>query len=170
MRKKKRAPAPMAAVLAKNRYSVTDCRGVFCVKSNDRADAAARGLLITNKACMNSSPKSKVAFTDHFRHIRPFVDNDYRRDFCKPPREHHNPVDRAAIPARKNAELTTRPGGNYGHHLGGAIGMGYVPCRDGEDGASQLASEYMIDVAGVKVAAEVSLKPMYDPAAEHMKS
>ena len=60
--------------------------------------------------------------------------------------------------------------GNYGHHLGGAIGMGYVPCRDGEDGASQLASEYMIDVAGVKVAAEVSLKPMYDPAAERMKS
>jgi hypothetical protein len=67
---------------------------------------------------MNSSPKSKVAFTDHFRHIRPFVNNDYRRDFCKPPREHHKPVDRAAIPARKNAELTTRPGGNYGHHLG----------------------------------------------------
>jgi 4-methylaminobutanoate oxidase (formaldehyde-forming) len=60
--------------------------------------------------------------------------------------------------------------GNYGHHLGGAIGMGYVPCRDGEDGASQLASEYMIDVAGVRVAAEASLKPMYDPAAERMKS
>lgn len=60
--------------------------------------------------------------------------------------------------------------GNYGHHLGGAIGMGYVPCRDGEDGASQLASEYMIDVAGNRVAAEVSLKPMYDPTAERMKS
>jgi len=60
--------------------------------------------------------------------------------------------------------------GNYGHHLGGAIGMGYVPCRDGEDGASQLASDYVIDVAGQKVAAEVSLKPMYDPAAERMKS
>jgi glycine cleavage system T protein len=60
--------------------------------------------------------------------------------------------------------------GNYGHHLGGAIGMGYVPCRDGEDGASQLTSEYMIDVAGNRVAAEVSLKPMYDPTAERMKS
>ena len=61
--------------------------------------------------------------------------------------------------------------GNYGHHLGGAIGLGYVPCRDkGEDAASQLASEYMIDVAGQKVMAEASLKPMYDPTAERVKA
>ena len=60
--------------------------------------------------------------------------------------------------------------GNYGHHLGGAIGMGYVPCHDGEDAASQLASSYEIDVAGHRVSAEVSLKPMYDPAAIRMKA
>ena len=60
--------------------------------------------------------------------------------------------------------------GNYGHHLGGAIGMGYVPCHDGEDAASQLASSYEIDVAGHRVSAEVSLKPMYDPAATRMKA
>ncbi|MGC6485038.1 MAG: GcvT family protein [Candidatus Puniceispirillales bacterium] len=60
--------------------------------------------------------------------------------------------------------------GNYGHHLGGAIGMGYVPCHDGEDQASQLASHYEIDIAGERVSAEVSLKPMYDPAAERMKA
>ena len=60
--------------------------------------------------------------------------------------------------------------GNYGHHLGGAIGMGYVPCHDGEDAASQLASSYEIDVAGERVSAEVSLKPMYDPAATRMKA
>ena len=61
--------------------------------------------------------------------------------------------------------------GNYGHHLGGAIGLGYVPCREkGEDAASQLASEYMIDVAGQKVMAEASLKPMYDPTSERVKA
>ena len=60
--------------------------------------------------------------------------------------------------------------GNYGHHLGGAIGLGYVPCRDGEDAKSQLASSYEIDVAGQKVAAEVSFKPLYDPTSERMKA
>ena len=60
--------------------------------------------------------------------------------------------------------------GNYGHHLGGAVGMGYVPCQDGEDAASQLASSYEIDVAGQRIQAEASLKPMYDPAAERMKA
>jgi len=59
--------------------------------------------------------------------------------------------------------------GNYGHHLGGAIGMGYVPCR-GEDAAALLASGYEIDVAGTRVAAEASLRPMYDPRAERMKA
>ncbi|MEC3860845.1 FAD-dependent oxidoreductase [Mesobacterium sp. TK19101] len=52
--------------------------------------------------------------------------------------------------------------GAYGHHLGGAIGMGYVPCA-GESAEQILASRYEIDVAGTRVAAEVSLKPMYDP-------
>ncbi|MEC7440219.1 MAG: glycine cleavage T C-terminal barrel domain-containing protein, partial [Pseudomonadota bacterium] len=44
--------------------------------------------------------------------------------------------------------------GNYGHHLGGAIGLGYVKCReDGESAESQLGSEYSIDVAGTIVPA-----------------
>jgi hypothetical protein len=33
-----------------------------------------------------------------------------------------------------------------------------------------LASDYLINVAGVDVAAEVSLKPMYDPDALRMKA
>ncbi|MGU9962065.1 MAG: GcvT family protein [Candidatus Puniceispirillales bacterium WSBS_2018_MAG_OTU23] len=61
--------------------------------------------------------------------------------------------------------------GNYGHHLGGAIGLGYVKCHDkNDDAAAQIASHYMIDVAGKKVEAEVSLKPMYDPASEKVKA
>ncbi len=60
--------------------------------------------------------------------------------------------------------------GNYGHALGGAIGLGYVPVRDGESAADMLSSRYEIEVAGVRVAAEASLKPMYDPSASRIRS
>ena len=58
--------------------------------------------------------------------------------------------------------------GNYGHTLGAAIGMGYIPC-EGETVADVLASSYEIDIAGVRVKAEVSLRPMYDPKSERVK-
>jgi 4-methylaminobutanoate oxidase (formaldehyde-forming) len=58
--------------------------------------------------------------------------------------------------------------GNYGHTLGGAVGLGYVPCA-GETAADVLASTYEIDVMGTRVRAEVSLKPMYDPKSERVK-
>jgi len=59
--------------------------------------------------------------------------------------------------------------GNYGHALGGAVGLGYVPCPDGESVEQQLSSDYEIEIAGVRVAADVSLKPMYDPASERVR-
>ena len=59
--------------------------------------------------------------------------------------------------------------GSYGHHLGGAIGMGYVPCK-GESADEVLASSYEIDVAGTRVKAEVSLAPMYDPKGARTKA
>ena len=46
--------------------------------------------------------------------------------------------------------------------------MGYVPCV-GESARDVLESSYQIEVAGVRVKAEVSLKPMYDPKAERVK-
>ncbi|MBT8411315.1 MAG: FAD-dependent oxidoreductase, partial [Octadecabacter sp.] len=58
--------------------------------------------------------------------------------------------------------------GAYGHSLGGAIGLGYVPCK-GESVADVLGSSYEIDVMGTRVKAEASLKPMYDPASERVK-
>lgn len=58
--------------------------------------------------------------------------------------------------------------GSYGHALGGAMGLGYVPCK-GEDAAEVLASSYEIDVAGTRVKAEASLRPMYDPKSERVK-
>ena len=58
--------------------------------------------------------------------------------------------------------------GSYGHHLGAAVGMGYVPCK-GEAVADVLASTYEIDVAGTRVRAEASMKPLYDPKSERVK-
>jgi 4-methylaminobutanoate oxidase (formaldehyde-forming) len=58
--------------------------------------------------------------------------------------------------------------GNYGHYLGGAIGMGYVPCK-GEEAEEVLASRYEIEIAGERHAALASLTPMYDPKAERMR-
>jgi hypothetical protein len=52
--------------------------------------------------------------------------------------------------------------GNYGHALGGAIGMGYVPCP-GESAEEVLASTYEIEIAGRRHRAVASLRPMYDP-------
>ncbi|MFD3190320.1 FAD-dependent oxidoreductase [Sedimentitalea sp. HM32M-2] len=58
--------------------------------------------------------------------------------------------------------------GAYGHHLGAAIGLGYVPCR-GESTADLLASSYEIDIAGVRVAAQASIRPLYDPKSERVR-
>jgi len=58
--------------------------------------------------------------------------------------------------------------GNYGHALGGAIGMGYVPCA-GESAESVLSSTYEIEVAGVRHRAQASLAPMYDPKSERVR-
>ncbi|MEM5520517.1 FAD-dependent oxidoreductase [Sulfitobacter sp. AS59] len=58
--------------------------------------------------------------------------------------------------------------GAYGHHLGAAVGMGYVPCP-AETPAQVLASSYEIDIAGTRIKADVSLKPMYDPSSERVK-
>ena len=60
--------------------------------------------------------------------------------------------------------------GNYGHHLGGAIGLGYVKCSAvGETAEAQLNAHYQIDVAGKLVDADVSLRPFYDPKALQVK-
>lgn len=60
--------------------------------------------------------------------------------------------------------------GNYGHHLGGAVALGYAPVMNGESAEAMLASRWEIEVAGVRHAADVSLKPMYDPTHSRMRS
>ena len=59
--------------------------------------------------------------------------------------------------------------GAYGHHLGAAVGLGYVACRPGESADELLASSYAIEVAGEQVAARASLEPLYDPKAARLR-
>jgi glycine cleavage system T protein len=58
--------------------------------------------------------------------------------------------------------------GNYGHFLGSAVGLGYVPCA-GQTAEEVLASAYEIEVAGERHPATASLKPLYDPTAERVR-
>ena len=58
--------------------------------------------------------------------------------------------------------------GNYGHFLGAAIGMGYVPCK-GESANDVLSSSFEIDVAGKLFSAKASLRPLYDPASKRVR-
>lgn len=59
--------------------------------------------------------------------------------------------------------------GAYGHHLGGAVGLGYIPSQ-GEAPQDLLSSEYHIEIAGEKVKATPSFKPLYDPKSERVKA
>ena len=59
--------------------------------------------------------------------------------------------------------------GNYGHKLGGAIGMGYIPC-EGESPEELLSSKFEIDVSGTICSAKASLKPLYDPLSKRTKA
>ncbi|SFR36529.1 GcvT family protein [Litoreibacter janthinus] len=74
-----------------------------------------------------------------------------------------------AEPILRDGEIVSYlTSGAYGHHLGAAMGMGYIPCK-GEALADVLASSYEIDIAGTRVKAEVSSKPFYDPKSERVK-
>lgn len=60
--------------------------------------------------------------------------------------------------------------GNYGHHLGSAIGMGYVPIELGEKVSETLGSSFEVEIAGERYEAIASVKPLYDPKAERTKA
>ncbi|MEL6522629.1 MAG: FAD-dependent oxidoreductase [Pseudomonadota bacterium] len=75
---------------------------------------------------------------------------------------HHEPI------LRDGQTVGYLTSGAYGHALGGAIGLGYVPCA-GETATELLASRFEIDVAGTRVAADAALKPMYDPKSARVK-
>lgn len=76
---------------------------------------------------------------------------------------HHEPILR-------NGEIVGHlTSGNYGHTLGGSVGLGYVESEE------EVTKEYLesgkieIDVGGTRIPASVSLIAMYDPKATRMR-
>ncbi|MGF1612190.1 MAG: FAD-dependent oxidoreductase [Kiloniellales bacterium] len=59
---------------------------------------------------------------------------------------------------------------NYGHHLGAAIGLGYVSHPDGVDADFIKTGRYEIEVACERVPARASLRPLYDPGSERVRA
>ncbi|MDP7150516.1 MAG: FAD-dependent oxidoreductase [Paracoccaceae bacterium] len=116
----------------------------FAVKT-DKADFIGKAAVLTRK---ETGPKARMM---QFKLTDP-----------EPLLFHNEPV------IRDGEIVGYLSSGNYGHTLGGAMGMGYVPC-EGEKAADVLASTYEIDVMGTRVRAEASLRPMYDPKSERVK-
>ena len=61
---------------------------------------------------------------------------------------------------------------SYGHTLGGAVGLSMVRAADGERVVTPAwvnGGDWEVDVAGVRVPARASLRPMYDPKNERIR-
>jgi len=60
--------------------------------------------------------------------------------------------------------------GAYGHHLGGAIALGYVREDEGSVAERIAAGGFEIEVAGRRVPATASLTPLYDPKHQRIRA
>jgi 4-methylaminobutanoate oxidase (formaldehyde-forming) len=60
--------------------------------------------------------------------------------------------------------------GGYGYTIGRSIGYGYVRASEGVTADFVISGTYELEVAGTRVAAEVSLHPFYDPTNARVKS
>lgn len=60
--------------------------------------------------------------------------------------------------------------GNYAHHLGAAIGMGYVSADEPMTAEFLAARTFAIQVNGTAQPAKASLKPFYDSASDRMRA
>ena len=61
--------------------------------------------------------------------------------------------------------------GGYGYTIGRSIGYGYVrDAQNGVDRDSVLSGRYELEVATMRVPAEVFLDPLYDPMMSRIKS
>ena len=61
--------------------------------------------------------------------------------------------------------------GMFGHTIGKPLGLGYIANVDGPADAPFINSgRYEVEVAGERVAAEATLRPLYDPASRRVKN
>ncbi|MFK7941864.1 MAG: FAD-dependent oxidoreductase [Paracoccaceae bacterium] len=59
--------------------------------------------------------------------------------------------------------------GGYGHTIGRSIGMGYVKCSADVTSDYVMTGHYELEVATDRVAADVHLRPLYDPTMSRVK-
>ena len=59
--------------------------------------------------------------------------------------------------------------GSYGHTLGGSVGLAMVS-GDPVDAAYLDEGDWEVDIAGRRYAAELSLRPLYDPGMEKVRA
>lgn len=59
--------------------------------------------------------------------------------------------------------------GGYGHTLGGAVGLGFASIDEPLTAKIINAGDWEIDIAGKRVQAQASLRPLYDAKMEHIK-
>jgi 4-methylaminobutanoate oxidase (formaldehyde-forming) len=76
---------------------------------------------------------------------------------------HHEPILRDGVIV---GHLTS---GNYGHTLGGSVGLGYVEVEEDITRDYLESGSFAIDVAGDHIPAKASLNALYDPKAERMR-
>jgi len=76
---------------------------------------------------------------------------------------HHEPI------ITNDAFIGYLSSGNYGHTLGGSVGLGYVKHSDKITQAWLDEREWSIDVGGTRFPAKASLRAMYDPTGERMR-
>ncbi|MEL7542307.1 MAG: FAD-dependent oxidoreductase [Pseudomonadota bacterium] len=88
----------------------------------------------------------------------------FRLEDPEPLLYHHEPLYRDG---NRAGYITS---GNYGHHLGGAVGLGYVDCAPEEKFGDLLTSTFEIEVDGKRLPAIASAKPMYDPKSERVRA
>lgn len=73
-------------------------------------------------------------------------------------------------PVLRNGEVAGHlTSGNYGHTLGGAMGLGYIRCEPSEKISDILKSQFEIIVAGKTFEADVSSRSMYDPTSKRVR-
>jgi 4-methylaminobutanoate oxidase (formaldehyde-forming) len=85
--------------------------------------------------------------------------------------EDPEPLLYGSEPIYRDGELVgyLRSGG-YGHTLGGAVGLGSVENEQGVSVDFVKSGSYEIEVVGVRYPAKASLRPMYDPKGERVRS
>lgn len=59
--------------------------------------------------------------------------------------------------------------GGYGHSLGGAVGIGFAELGEPLTASIVKEGNWEVEVAGQRIAATASLKPLFDPAMQKIK-